>query len=152
MCSSPLTPPFPSHPYFSIFSDNLLVYLFPSILFFFFLCMFLVNQWFIFLIFTSVAPHRGQPAAKYHPRWQPTRRLAVNCRLGRHRIWTRDCRTTVWRATIELPCLPSILSSSSFTGAHRHHIFTECVQWYTHVQFYESILSPPKIDKLNASV
>ncbi len=73
---------------------------------FFFLCMFLANQRFIFLIFTSVAPHRGQPAAKCHPRWQPTRRLAVSCGLGRHRIRTRDCRTTVWHATIELPRLP----------------------------------------------
>ncbi len=61
---------------------------------------------FIFIIFTSVAPHRGQPAAKCHPMWQPSRRLAVSCGLGRHRIRTRDCRTTVWRATIELPHLP----------------------------------------------
>jgi hypothetical protein len=30
--------------------------------------MFLGNQWFIFVIFSSVAPHRGQPAAKYHPK------------------------------------------------------------------------------------
>ncbi len=65
-----------------------------------------MNQWFIFVIFTSVAPHRGQPAAKCHLRWQPIRRLAVSCGLGRHRIRTLDCRTTVWRATIELPCLP----------------------------------------------
>jgi hypothetical protein len=68
--------------------------------------MFLVNQWFIFVIFTSVAPHRGQPAAMCHLRWQPIRRLAVSCGLGRHWIRTWDCRTTVWRATIELPCLP----------------------------------------------
>jgi hypothetical protein len=60
-----------------------------------------------FLIFSSVAPHRGQPAAKCHPRWQPTRRLAVSCRLGRHQIRTRDCRTTVWCTTIEPPCLPN---------------------------------------------
>jgi hypothetical protein len=52
---------------------------------------------------TSVVPHRGHPAAKCHLRWQPIRRLAVSCGLGRHRIRTRDCRTTVWRATIELP-------------------------------------------------
>jgi hypothetical protein len=26
-----------------------------------------------FIIFSSVAPHRGQPAAKCHPRWQPTK-------------------------------------------------------------------------------
>jgi hypothetical protein len=62
--------------------------------------MFLVNQWFIFVIFTSVAPHRSQPAAKCHLRWQPIRRLAVSCELGRHRIRTWDCRTTVWHATI----------------------------------------------------
>ncbi len=32
--------------------------------------MFLANQWFIFVIFffSSVAPHRGQSAAKYHPK------------------------------------------------------------------------------------
>ncbi len=73
---------------------------------FFFPCMFFANQLFIFVIFTSVAPHRGQPAAKCHPRWQPTRRLAVSCGLGRHRIQTRDCRTTVLHATIELTRLP----------------------------------------------
>jgi hypothetical protein len=39
-------------------------------IFLFFKC-FLANPQFIFLIFPSVAPHRGQPAAKYHPRWQP---------------------------------------------------------------------------------
>ncbi len=72
-----------------------------------FLNMFLVNQWFIFVIFSSVAPHRGQPAAKCHPRWQPTRRLAFSCGLGRRRIRTRDCRTTVWRAAIEPPRLPN---------------------------------------------
>jgi hypothetical protein len=53
---------------------------------FFFLFMFLVNQRFIFVIFFSVAPHRGQPAAKCHPRWQPTRRMAVSCGLGRRQI------------------------------------------------------------------
>jgi hypothetical protein len=42
-----------------------------------------------FVIFSSVAPHRGQPAAKWHLRWQPTRRLAVSCGLGRRRIQTR---------------------------------------------------------------
>ncbi len=69
--------------------------------------MFLLNQRFIFVIFSSVAPHRGQPAAKCNPWWQPTRRLAVSCGLGRRRIRTRDCRTTVWHATIEPPCLPT---------------------------------------------
>ncbi len=57
-------------------------------------------------IFSSVAPHRGQLAAKFNPRWQPTRRLAVSSELGRCRIQTRDCRTTVWCATIEPPHLP----------------------------------------------
>jgi hypothetical protein len=72
---------------------------------FFFLYMFLANQRFIFVIFSYVAPNRGQPAAKCHPRWQPTRRLAVSCGQGKRHIWTRDCRTTVWHATIEPPCL-----------------------------------------------
>jgi hypothetical protein len=36
----------------------------------------------------------------------PPRRLAVSCGLGRHRIRTRDFRTTAWCATIELPRLP----------------------------------------------
>ncbi len=44
------------------------------------------------VIFSTVAPHRSQPAAKCHPRWQPTKRLTVSCRLGRRRILTRDCR------------------------------------------------------------
>jgi hypothetical protein len=30
--------------------------------------MFLANQQFIFVILSSVAPHRGQPAAKCHPK------------------------------------------------------------------------------------
>ncbi len=58
-----------------------------------------------FVIFSSVAPHRGQPAAKCHPKWQPTRRLAVSCGVWRRRIRTRDCRTTVWRSTIEIKLL-----------------------------------------------
>ncbi len=64
----------------------------------------LANQRFISHNF--LAFHRGQPAAKCHPRWQPTRRLAVSCGLRRHRIQTQDCRTTVRRATTEPPCLP----------------------------------------------
>jgi hypothetical protein len=36
----------------------------------------------VYVIFTCVAPHRGQLAAKCNPRWQPTRRLAVSCELG----------------------------------------------------------------------
>ncbi len=70
----------------------------------FFLYMFLVNQWFIFVILSSVAPHRGQPGVKCHLRWQPTRWLAVSCGLGR----CRDCRTTAWRNAIEPPRLPKI--------------------------------------------
>jgi hypothetical protein len=71
--------------------------------FFFFICFWRTSGSF-FMIFSSVAPHRGQPPAKCHPRWQPIRRLAVNCGLGRHWIRTQDCRTTVWCATIEPPC------------------------------------------------
>jgi hypothetical protein len=53
-----------------------------------------------FTIFSSVATHRGQPAAKCHPcRW------AISCGLGRRRIQTRYCRTTVWGTTIEPPRL-----------------------------------------------
>ncbi len=62
---------------------------------------------FFFDIFFSVASHRGQPAAKCHLRWQPTRGLALSCELGRYWIQTRDCRTTVRRATTEPPCLPT---------------------------------------------
>ncbi len=69
--------------------------------FFFFICFGWTSLSFL-IIFSSVAPHR----AKCYPRWQPTRRLAVSCGLGRHRIRTRDCRTTVRRATTEPPCLP----------------------------------------------
>ncbi len=72
--------------------------------------MFLANQRFTFIMFFSVAPHRGQPAAKCHPRWQPTRRLAVSCGLGRRRIRTRDCRTTVWHTTIEPPRLRGVVA------------------------------------------
>ncbi len=57
--------------------------------FFFFICFWRTSCSF-FITFSSVAPHRGQPAAKCHPRWQPTSRLAVSCGLGRHRIRTRD--------------------------------------------------------------
>ncbi len=96
--------------------------------------MFLVNQWFIFVIFTSVAPHRGQPAAKYHLRWQPIRRLAVSCGLGRHRIRTRDCRTTVWHATIELPCLPFELPCLPITNTHASVYIT--TSFYTDLNNY----------------
>ncbi len=72
---------------------------------FFFICFCLTSGSF-FVIFSSLAPHRGQPTANCHPRWQPTRRLAVKCGLGRRRMRTWDCRTTVWHATIEPPCLP----------------------------------------------
>jgi hypothetical protein len=67
-----------------------------------------------FTIFSSVAPHRGQPVAKYHPRRQPTRRWAISCGLGRRRIWTRDCRTTVWRTTIEPPRIPLNYITTTF--------------------------------------
>jgi hypothetical protein len=50
--------------------------------FFFFLFMFLATNGSFLISFSSSAPHRGQPAAKSHPRWQPTRRLAVSCGLG----------------------------------------------------------------------
>jgi hypothetical protein len=73
--------------------------------FFFFICFWCTSGPF-FTSVSSVAPHRGQPAAKYHPRWQPTRRWAISCGLGRRRIRTRDCRTTVWRTTIEPLRLP----------------------------------------------
>ncbi len=80
-----------------------------------FLC-FLANQRFIFVIFSSVATHRGQPVAKCHPRWQPTRRSPVSCGLGRRWIRTRDCRTTVWQATNEPPRLPD--RNSGWFSAH----------------------------------
>ncbi len=70
---------------------------------FFFLCMFLATSGTFLIIFSSAAPHRGQPTAKSHPRWQPTRRLAVSCRL--ERIRTQDCRTTARHATAVPPCL-----------------------------------------------
>jgi hypothetical protein len=76
--------------------------------------MFFANQRLILVLFSSVAPHRGQLAAKCHPRWQLTRRLAVSQGLGRHQIQTRDCRTTVWCATIEPPRLPLKFSVESF--------------------------------------
>jgi hypothetical protein len=74
-------------------------------MFFFSLYVFWRTSGPFFTIFSSLAPHRGQPAAKCHPRWQPARRWAISCGLGRHRIRTRDCRTTVWRTTIEPPLL-----------------------------------------------
>jgi hypothetical protein len=47
-----------------------------------FIFFFSANQRLISHIFSSVAPHRGEHAAKCHLRWQPTRRLAVSCGLG----------------------------------------------------------------------
>jgi hypothetical protein len=78
---------------------------------FFFFIFFLQTSCSFFIIFSSVVPHRGQPAAKCHPRWQPTSRFAVNCGLGRHRIRTRDCRTTVWCSTFEPLRLPKPLKN-----------------------------------------
>jgi hypothetical protein len=83
-------------------------------LFSFFICFWRTSGSF-FVIFSSVALLRDQPAAKCHPRWQPTRRLAVSCGVWRRRIRTRDCRTTVWRSTIEIkllicnPRVPAVL-------------------------------------------
>jgi hypothetical protein len=84
--------------------------------------MFLANQPFIFLIFSSVAPQISQPTAKCFPMWQPTRRLAVSCALERHQIQTRDCRTIAWRATTEPPRLPTgppCLTELSLTSCWR---------------------------------
>ncbi len=95
--------------FFNFVVPGIYVYVYMYIyiyVYFLFLYMFLANQRFIIGIFSSVAPHRGQPTAKCHPWWQPTRRIAVSCGLGRHQIRTRDCRTTVWHATIEPPRLP----------------------------------------------
>ncbi len=72
----------------------------------FFSFMFLAYQRLFLIIFSSVTPHRGQSAVQCHPRWQHTRRLTVSCGLGRRRIQTRDCRTTVRCATTKPPCLP----------------------------------------------
>jgi hypothetical protein len=88
-----------------------------EIYFFFFICFWRTSGSF-FMIFSSVAPHRGQPPAKCHPRWQPIRRLAVSCGLGRHWIRTQDCRTTVWCATIEPPCLPPLSHHASLLSHH----------------------------------
>ncbi len=44
--------------------------------FFFSLYVFWRTSGPFFTILSSVAPHRGQPTAKCHPRWQPTRRWA----------------------------------------------------------------------------
>ncbi len=87
---------------------------------FFFVC-FLVNQCSFFVIFSSVAPHRGQPAAMCHPRWQPIRRLADSCGMGRRRIRTRDCRTTVWLSTIELPHLQNWTTTPPKLNYHASH-------------------------------
>ncbi len=74
--------------------------------FFFFICFWRTSRSF-FLIFSSVVPHRSQHTAKCHPMWQPTRKLAVSCELGRHQIRTRDCRTAARHATTEPPRLPT---------------------------------------------
>ncbi len=64
-----------------------------------------MNQRFISHNFLLCRPSQRSAPTKCHPRWQPTRRLAVSCGLGRRRILTRDCRTTVRLATTEPPCL-----------------------------------------------
>ncbi len=81
---------------------------------FFFVCFWRTSGSFL-RIFSSVALHRGRLAAKCHLRWQPTRQLSVSCGLGRCRIRTRDCRTTVRHATTEPPCLPLLSHHSSQT-------------------------------------
>ncbi len=44
--------------------------------------MFLANHRFIFIIFFSVAPHRGQPAAKYHPKVATHQKIASQLWAG----------------------------------------------------------------------
>jgi hypothetical protein len=68
--------------------------------------MFFGNQRFIFVNFPLLPLTEVNPQPSAIRGWQPTRRLAVSCGLGRCRIRTRDCRTTAWCATIELPRLP----------------------------------------------
>jgi hypothetical protein len=112
-CSTPFTP------HASYFESSLIVLwcsihslcIIISYLFFFLICFWRTSGSFI-IIFSSVAPHRGQPAAKCHSRWQPSKRLAVRCGLGRRRIWTRDCRTTV--STLQLSHHASLILIYSY--------------------------------------
>jgi hypothetical protein len=98
---------------FSYVFITVFIYLFYFNFNFFFICFWRTSGS-VFVIFSSVAPHRAQPAAKCHPRWQPTKRLAVNCWLGRRRCplqvkniavprlqlriyhWTQLCITYGW--------------------------------------------------------
>ncbi len=57
---------------------------------FFFLDMFLAPQRFIFHNFLLCCPSQRSARAKCRPRWQPTRRWAISCGLGRRWIRTRD--------------------------------------------------------------
>ncbi len=61
-----------------------LVWCLPSCLISFFsLYVFLRTSGSFLIIFSSVAPHRGQPAAKYHLKWQPTWARSLRRFMGR---------------------------------------------------------------------
>ncbi len=106
---------------------------------FFFFIRFLANQESIFFHNFYLCWPSPSPAAKYHPRWQPTRRWAISCGLGIRRIRTRDCRTTVWRTTIEPPRLP--LSHHAFlsfyTLCHCIHFVTLYTIWNSTVYKFD---------------
>ncbi len=67
---------------FSYVFITVFIYLFYFNFNFFLICFWRTSDSF-FVIFSCIVPDRGQPAAKCHPRWQPTKRLAVSCGLGR---------------------------------------------------------------------
>jgi hypothetical protein len=48
---------------------------------FFFFIFFWRTSGSFFVIFSSVTPHRGQPAVKCHPKWQPTRRCCSQLQI-----------------------------------------------------------------------
>ncbi len=111
-------------------------------MFFFSLYVFWRTSGPFFTIFSSVAPHRGQPAAKCHPRWQPTRRWTISCGLGRHRIRTRDYRTTVWRTTIEPPRLHFWATTPPLIEPPRLHYWATTPPQLSH---HASTIEPPRL-------
>ncbi len=95
-------------------------------------CIIVILEMFFLFFFGKPAVHFSKfllccPSQR-SARSQVLSQVAVSCELGRCRFQTRDCRTTVWRATIEPTRLPCWLNGDTgsvfqvfWSGKQHHH-------------------------------
>jgi hypothetical protein len=80
--------------------------------FFSFIC-FLENQRSIFHNFFLCCPSQRSARGRVPSQVATHQEMEISCGLGKRRIRTQDCRTTVWRTTIEPPHLPPLSHNAS---------------------------------------